>query len=113
MRGRRGRDVRRRMDKMGMDMTNIDDVREVIIRTESKEYVITNPAVNRMDNKESTIFMVTANGYEEREPEVPTYPEEDIEMICMRANVDRDAAISALTESDGELATALLRLQSS
>ena len=108
-----GRNMRRMMGRMGMDMSELPDVREVLVRTESKEIVITNPKVSEVQSKENVTFVVVADGYEEREVEKPSYSEDDIELICLRANVDREAAISALAESDGELATALLRLQSS
>ena len=109
MRG--GRGMRRAMDKMGMDMSNIPDVLEVVIRTETKDLIITDAKVDQMETKENVIFMITTNGFEEREPETPTYSEDDIEMICMRTNVSRDEAIAALADANGELATALLRLQ--
>lgn len=100
------------MDRMGVSMDTIDDVQEVIIRTTTKEIVITEPQVSKMDAKDTTTFMVAADSYEERELETPTYSEDDIELLRMQANVDREAAITALNDCDGELATALLRLKS-
>lgn len=107
-----GRNMRRMMGRMGMDMSEVSDVREVLIRTESKEIVVSRPKVSEVQSKENVTFVVVADGYEERELEAQSYSEDDVEMICLRANVDRDTAIAALAESDGELATALLRLQS-
>ena len=105
------RNMRRMMGRMGMDMNEITDVQEVTIKTETKEMVITKPSVSEVKSKDNVIFVVTADGYEEREVERPSYSEEDVQILCMRANVDEETAIAALTEADGELATALLTLQ--
>lgn len=103
--------MRRMMGRMGMDMNEVPGVLEVLIRTESKEIVVSKPKVSELQSKENVTFVVQADGYEERELEAPSYSEDDVEMICIRANVDRETAIAALADADGELATALLRLQ--
>ena len=44
--GRGGnRQMRRMMDKMGMDMEEVNNVQEVIIKTDKKEIIISKPAV--------------------------------------------------------------------
>lgn len=106
------RNMRRMMNRMGVSMDSIDNVQEVIIRTDSYEIFIPKPQVSKMETKEATTFMVAATDFEERELEVPSYAEEDIETICMQTGVDRDTAIAALADCDGELATALVRLKS-
>lgn len=106
------RNMRRMMGRMGVSMDTVEGVREVIIRTDSKETVIQNPSVNRMDAKDTVTFMVTAETFEERELDAPTYSEDDIELLCLQANVDRETAIAALADCDGEVATAMVRLRS-
>ena len=106
-----GRNMRRMMSRMGVNMKDVADAQEVIIRTETKEIVITKPTVQEMDTGENTIFMIMAVGYEEREREQVSFSEDDIEILCIKANVDKDKAVAALTESGGELGTALLKLQ--
>lgn len=108
-----GRNARRMMDRMGLSVKNIEGVREVIIRTESKDIIIADPAVQEMETGEdAVVFTISAEGYEEVEVDKPAYAEDDIELLCMKANVSRDEAINALTDADGEIGTALLRLQS-
>lgn len=106
------RNMRRMMNKMGVSMENIDNVQEVIIRTSTNEIVIQNPQVSKADSKDTTTFLVAAESYEERELEAPAYSEDDIELLCLHANVDRNTAISALKDCDGEVATAMVRLKS-
>lgn len=107
------RNMRRMMDRMGMNMNELPDVREVLIRTTSKDIVMTKPKVSEVKSNDNVVFIVNADGYEEREAETPSYSEEDVELLCLRANVDKETAISALIEANGELGTALLLLESS
>lgn len=106
--GNRG--MRRMMDKMGLDMNEIPNVQEVIIKTDKKEIIISKPTVNEMSAKDSVTFTVSASGFEERELEVPFFSDDDIQLVCDQTGVDAERAKSALEESDGDLARAILLL---
>jgi len=103
--------MRRMMDKMGLDMKEIPNVQEVIIMTDKKEIIISKPSVTEMKAQDNSIFTVTADSYEERELEVPVFQDDDVELVCLRANVDKERAIEALTEAKGDLAQAILNLK--
>jgi len=100
------------MDKMGLDMQELPNVREVVIKTDKKEIIIPKPSVTEMKAQDSSIFTVTADSYEERELEVPVFQDDDIELVCLQANVDKERAVEALTEAKGDLAQAILKLTS-
>ena len=104
------RNMRRMMDKMGLDMSELPNVQEVIIKTDKKEIIIAKPSVTEMKAKENTIFQVIADGYEEKEREVPVFSDEDSELVCQQASVSKEQAIDALTEAKGDLARAILLL---
>lgn len=106
------RNFRRMAGRMGMDMKEIPEVVEVVIRTADRELVITKPTVNEVESKENTTFVVVADGYEEREVEKPQFSEDDVDIVCLKTGVDRDRAVAALTECEGEVATAIVRLAS-
>lgn len=108
--GNRG--MRRMIDKMGLDVDEIKNVLEVVIKTDKKEIIVEKPSVSEMKSKDATIFTVTAadGGYSERELEVPVFPDEDIDMVCEETGVDREKAAGALAEADGDLARAILAL---
>ena len=109
MGGRGGnRQMRRMMDKMGMDMEEVNNVQEVIIKTDKKEIIINKPAVTEMKTKESSIFQVVAESYEEKELEVQIFSDEDISLVCQQANVDEETAKNALNDAEGDLARAIL-----
>jgi nascent polypeptide-associated complex subunit alpha len=106
------REMRRMMDKMGLDMTEIPNVQEVIIKTDKKEIIIAKPSVTEMKAKDNSIFQVIADSYEEKELENPIFSDQDIELVCQQAGVDKEQAINALNESEGDLARAILLLTS-
>ena len=107
------RQMRRMMDKMGLDMEEIPNVQEVIIRTDKKEILIAKPSVTEMKSKENSIFQVIAESFEEKELEVPIFSEDDIILVCQQANCNEEQAKDALAESKGDIAQAILKLTSS
>ena len=104
------REMRRMLDRMGLEMKELPNVQEVIIKTDTKEIIITKPAVTEMKSKDNSIFQVISESYEEKELEVPVFSEEDIALVVQQANVPQEEAIRALTEAKGDLARAILLL---
>jgi len=102
--------MRRMLDKMGLDMKTMDNVEEVIIKTDTKEFYLVKPQVIEMKGKDSTIFQVVASDIEEKQREVPSFKEEDIILVMQQANVSREKAVQALIESKGDMAQAILGL---
>ena len=106
------RQMRRMMDKMGLDMEEIPNVQEVIIRTDKKEILIPKPSVTEMKSKENSIFQVIAESFEEKELEVQIFSEDDVTLVCQQANCDEEKAKNALADTKGDIAQAILRLTS-
>ena len=106
------REMRRMMDKMGLDMKEIPNVQEVKIKTDKKEIIISKPSVTEMKAQDNSIFTVTADDYEEMELEVPIFSDDDIQLVCQQAGVDEEKAKNALEEAKGDLARAILLLTS-
>ena len=99
MRG--NREMRRMLDKMGLNMQELGNIEEV---------VIIKPQVIEMKGKDSTIFQIIAGDIEEKEKEVPTFKEEDIILVMQQASSSREKAIMALTDTKGDIAQAILNL---
>mgnify|MGYP006179321419 CR=1 FL=1 len=104
------REMRRMLDKMGLDMNTMENVEEVIIKTDKKELYLIKPQVIEMKGKDSTIFQVVASDIEEKQRDVPSFKEEDIMLVMQQASVSREKAVLALTESKGDMAQAILSL---
>ncbi len=107
-----GRRAKRMMERMGLDMSQIPDVEEVIIRTSSKDMIIKDANVSEINAKGMRIFQVMGNDIEEVEREKPQFTEEDILLVAQQAGVSRERAEAALEESGGDLAQAILKLTS-
>ena len=104
------RQTRRMLEKMGVDLQEIPDVEEVVIRTAEKDLIIKAPSVSEMNVKGLRIFQISGGEVEERLKEKPKFTEEDIALVMQQANVSRERAIAALTDADGDLAKAILSL---
>lgn len=104
------RDMRRMLDKMGLEMKDLGSIEEVIIKTETKELYLIKPQVIEMKGKDSTIFQVVATNIEEKQRDTPALKEEDIILVMQQANVSKERAIQALSESKGDMAQAILSL---
>jgi len=100
------------LDKMGLEMKEMDSVEEVIIKTDTKELYLIKPQVVEMKGKDSTIFQVVASDIEERKKEIPSFKEEDVILVMQQANVTKEKAIQSLIDSKGDIAQAILGLTS-
>jgi nascent polypeptide-associated complex subunit alpha len=105
------RNARRMMDRLGINMKEIPDVQEVVIRTPDKEMHITNVSVSEIVAQGNRMFQVVGD-VEEVEVEKKTFSEEDILLVQQQTGVSKDRARAALEESDGEVARAILKLTS-
>ena len=111
------RDAKRMMQRMGMNMEGVDEVEEVIIRTPVKEIVIEAPEVAIVNVQGQKIFQVAGGKVSERAPQnksakTPTISEEDAQLVAGQTGKSIEEARNALIESEGDLAKAILLLQS-
>ena len=108
------RNAKRMMQRMGMNMGEMPDVQEVIFRTSNKEIVVENPQVAVIDMQGQKIFQVTGEvnerALETQEAKV-TIPEEDVQLVADQTGRSMGDAKRALEASDGDLAKAILLLQ--
>jgi nascent polypeptide-associated complex subunit alpha len=105
------RNARRMMDRLGINMKEIPDVQEVVIKTSDKEMHITNASVSEIVAQGNRMFQV-AGDVEEVEVEKKTFSEEDVLLVQQQTGVSKEKALAALEESDGEVARAILKLTS-
>ncbi len=101
---------------MGLNMAAVDGVEDVVIRTASKEIVITEPEVSILEVQGQKIYQITGGQVSERAPErkapATSVAEEDIRLVADQTGKSLEAAKKALEESGGDLAKAILLLQS-
>jgi len=108
------RNAKRMMQKMGMNMGEMPDVQEVIFRTSDKEIVVENAQVAVIDMGGQKIFQITGDVNEralESQVAKVSIPEEDAQLVADQTGKSIEDAKRALETSDGDLAKAILLLQ--
>ena len=113
------REAKRMMQRMGMNMDSVEDVEEVIIRTSSKDIIIEQPEVAILQVQGQKMYQVVGGTVTEKAPEhrnasaaKPTVSEEDVKLVADQTGKSVDEARKALEECEGDLAKAILLLQS-
>ncbi len=112
------------MKQMGMNMNELSDIKRVILQGDNKEIVIEGPQVTSINVQGTKMYQVAGGRETERkagtvpaveaapvEEEPLVLPEEDILLVAQQANVSMDKARAALENSDGDLAQAIIKLQ--
>ncbi|MDG6953543.1 MAG: transcription factor [Nitrososphaerota archaeon] len=105
------RNARRMMDRLGINMKEIPNVQEVVIRTPDKELHITAASVSEVNAQGQRVFQVMGE-VEEVELEKNVFSEEDILLVQRQTGASKEKAVAALEQSDGEVARAILKLTS-
>jgi nascent polypeptide-associated complex subunit alpha len=105
------RNARRMMDRLGINMKEISNVQEVVIKTPDKEMHITNASVSEVNAQGQRVFQVMGD-VEEVEVEKKAFSDEDILLVQQQTGATKERAMAALEETDGEVARAILKLTS-
>jgi nascent polypeptide-associated complex subunit alpha len=103
------------MQRMGLNMDAVTDVEQVIIKTSSKEITIEEPEVAMLEMQGQKIFQVTGGKITEKaaERKQSIVAEEDVRLVADQTGKSLEEARKALEECQGDLAKAILLLQSS
>ena len=114
------RKMEQMMKQMGIDVEDID-AEEVIIRTAEHDLVFSDAEVTKMDARGQETYQVigspekveagSAGGAEADDDAGSSIPDDDVELVAMRADVSEDEAREALEATDGDLAAAVESLE--
>lgn len=104
------RKMQQMMKKMGMQQTEID-ANEVIIKTDDKEIIISNPQVSKINMMGQETFQITGNIAERSISSEPEISEDDIKTVTEQAGISEEKAKEALEKSKGDIAKAILDLK--
>jgi nascent polypeptide-associated complex subunit alpha len=102
------------MQRMGMSMDSVADVENVVIKTSSKEITIEAPEVAILEMQGQKIFQITGGKITEKvgAHKPSGIAEEDVKLVADQTGKSLEEARKALEESGGDLAKAILLLQS-
>jgi nascent polypeptide-associated complex subunit alpha len=108
------REAKRMMQRMGMSMDAVSEVENVVIRTSRKEITIEQPEVAILEVQGQKIFQITGGKITEKvvERKPSGVAEEDVKLVADQTGKSIEEARRALEDSGGDLAKAILLLQS-
>jgi nascent polypeptide-associated complex subunit alpha len=106
------------LKNMGIDIEELENVTEVVIRMPDKEIVIENASVAIMDAHGVRSFQISGDSRErsvsgtvEAEPELVIL-DSDVELVAAQTGAKAEDAKMALLEAKGDLAAAIMSLAS-
>jgi nascent polypeptide-associated complex subunit alpha len=110
------------MQRMGMQMQEFSGVTRVIIQSPGKEIVIEQPTVTSINVQGQKMYQITGGKATERTPQTSApgtpiekpqvqVPEEDVLLVAQQGKVSMEKARETLIRCEGDLAKAILMLQ--
>jgi nascent polypeptide-associated complex subunit alpha len=105
------RQMNQMMKRLGIDIQEVPDVTEVVIRTPTREFVFTKPEVTIMTAQGQRTFQVVG------EPQLRTreakveISEADVQLVSEQTGKTMQEARTALEATKGDIAEAIVRLQ--
>jgi nascent polypeptide-associated complex subunit alpha len=103
------REANRMMQRMGMQVQQLDGVTKVIMESPTKRIIIENPEVATVTVQGQTIYQV--GGGTVREEAIGGGSDEDVKLVASQAGVSAEQAANALRQSNGDLAQAIILLK--
>lgn len=95
------------MKQLGISQKNIPARKVVIEKLNGEKIFISNPDITKMDIRGKEIFHISGNSEETSEE---GFSEDDVKTVMEKVNCSEKEAKSALRDSNGNLAEAILSL---
>ena len=108
--GMNPRQMKMAMKRMGIQQQEID-AKEVIIRLDDKEIVISNPNVSKVNMMGQETYQITGEEEERSLDATPDINEDDVQTVVDQTGVSEEQAKTAIEECDGDLAEAIMKLK--
>ena len=108
--GMNPRKVQQMMKQMGIQQVDVPAT-EVIIKTEEKEIIITNPSVQKVNMMGNENFQISGEITEREISTTPDISEEDVKTVMEQTGKSEEEVKSALEETEGDLAEAIMKLK--
>ena len=103
------REANRMMQRMGMQVSQLDDVTRVIMESPTRRIVIDDPEVATVTVQGQTVYQV--GGGTVREEGIGGGTDDDAKLVAAQAGVPMEKAVEALKQSNGDLAQAIILLK--
>jgi len=109
--GMNPRKMQQMMKQMGIQQVDIPAI-EVVIRTEDKEIIISNPEVTKVNMMGKVNFQIAGEVEERSLSTTPDISEEDVKTVMEQTGVSEEKSRKTIEELDGDLAEAIMKLSS-
>jgi len=96
------------MKRLGITVKEIENVKKVIIQTDTKEYIFEDADVTMMDAQGQKTYQIT--GKPRIVDKKEDIPKEDIDLVVEQTGKNAEEAKKALKETKGDIAEAIMKL---
>ncbi|MBS7658482.1 MAG: nascent polypeptide-associated complex protein [Candidatus Bathyarchaeia archaeon] len=113
IKGLSGREALRLMQKMGVEIEELNGVEKVEIKIGAKKIIIENPKVAAIKLQGQIMYQIAGGEIKEEElkEQKEKVLEEDVKLVAEQASVSLEEAKKALEAAGGDLAQAILSLK--
>jgi len=108
--GMNPRQMRQAMKRLGIQQQEID-AKEVIIKLEDKEIVISNPSVSKVNMMGQDTYQIVGEESERSLDTAPEISEDDVKTVMEQTGTSEKQAKAAIEECRGDLAEAIMKLK--
>lgn len=105
------RQMNQMMKRLGIDIKEIPDVQEVVIRTSAQEYVFAKPDVSIMTAQGQRTFQVVGEPTLRTRTAKLEIKDEDVQLVSEQTGKTMQESRDALEATKGDIAEAIVRLQ--
>jgi nascent polypeptide-associated complex subunit alpha len=102
--------MRQAMKRLGIQQEEID-AKEVIIRLQDKEIIISNPSVSKVNMMGQETYQIVGEEHERSLSTRPEISDEDIDTVAEQTGASKEEAKEAIEEANGDLAEAIMKLK--
>ena len=102
------RQMNQMMRRLGIQVKEIENVKKVIIQTDTKEYIFDEADVTMMDAQGQKTYQITGKPRIVSKEEA--IPKEDIDLVVEQTGKSIEEAKKALKETKGDIAEAIMKL---
>ncbi|MEM0043248.1 MAG: nascent polypeptide-associated complex protein [Sulfolobales archaeon] len=107
------RDLEKQLRKLGVKVSNMENVKSIIIETEDKEIIVEPAQILVMEFRGQKIYQIIAEKESiiDLKQEKSEINEDDIRFIMEQTGLDREKARELLIKAGGDIAKALMMYQ--
>ena len=98
------------MKQLGIEMDEIENAEQVIIKTTDGEIIINNPSISIMRAQGVDTYQINGDVSVKTAPKELVILDEDVRLVCDQTGASEEEARKALEENNGDLAEAILAL---